>query len=113
MTDIPDDTDFNALQELDDYFNDIFDEFRTARKSLDKASDLLKRLRSLIALKPIYDLIMRNEEGDTYFRTERMLAKLEEGSMKLRLYIAEIEKQNSKKTTKHKILENKIDPTYH
>jgi hypothetical protein len=113
MTDKLDEKDIKALKELDEYFNEIFDEFRTVRKSLDHASNLLKRLRSLIALKPIYDLIMRNKEGDLYFRTERMLANLEEGSMRLRLYIAEIEKQNSKKATKHPILENKIDPNYH
>lgn len=107
------DEDLKALRDLDDYFTEVFEEYISARKSLDRASNLLKRLRQLIAMKPTYDLIMRTPEGDVYFKTERMLSNLEEGALRLRLYIAEIEKTNSRKATKNPILNPEQDIKYH
>jgi len=105
--------DEKALRELDAFFTEVFEEYILAKISLDRASMLLKRLRSLIALKPIYDLILRTDEDDVYIRTERMMSKLEEGGLKLRMYIEEIQNQNSKAATKNPSLNPKQDIRYH
>lgn len=106
-------SDKKALDEVKALFTDAFEEYIEARKALDRAAIKMKRIRSLIALRPIYDAIMDEDNSDIYFETEQMLSSMDSGSLTLRTFIAEVENKNSKKATKNPVLDPELDPRYH
>ena len=106
-------SDKKVLEEVKGLFTDAFEEYAEARKALDRAAIKMKRIRSLIALRPIYDAIMDEPNGEIYFETEQLLSSMDSGSLTLRTFIAEVESKNSKKATKHPILDPELDPRLH
>ena len=101
------------LEAVDKEFQEIFDLFVESRLRMDRAAFLLRKTRMLLSTRAAYDAIIDQPDGDTYIKTERLLAEIEEGTMLWRSYMLEIEKEQLKKATKNPIIDFNLGLKYH
>lgn len=101
------------LVAIDKDFQEAFSLFVESRMRMDRAAFLMRKVRLLLSTRAAYEAILDQDDGDTYIKTERLLAEIDEGCMLWRSYMIEVEKEQIKRSTRNPIIDFDLGTQFH